>query len=388
MAKISELLYSEDPKDRRRAIQALGNNSDPRAADLLQSAAVNDSDPELRELAAYFLRQRGEHQRGERPQGESSPPGQGLGDKVIDMVGGWKCAFCGSTNARGFVECQNCGAPHGKSKNDGDKPKNDTLDDVYGGSVFVLNPAHRAYVDGVQDRPSFTGARMSGGCGMLFMIPFVLAGIFVIGLAVSTGVQWWQLRTVGASVDAVVTGFDTSSDDDGTTYYLLYRFEARDERSYEGRASVSSDMYRATNEGDRIRIRYLPGDPRTNRLESDISGIPVEVGFLTLFSVCWNVFVIGMFGSMLAQSGKLARLARSGQRVDGTIVNISGSEDSDGDLSVTLHYTFTSPASGATITGKSSQMRNDLKRTGRKMLPSVATPVVVWYVDERTHLVL
>jgi ribosomal protein L40E len=373
MANLQDLIYSEDRKDRRKAIQMLARSSDPRAVEYLGRIASTDSDPDLRELAEHFLRERGASVTDDLSEKSKS---------------GWMCANCGAENAMSAAECAYCGTTRSIAAPKA-KPKRGALPDIpekaldLPGGVFLFNLQNRKYVDGLASKPRFGSGE---GCGILFLIPFVLAGVFVAVFALYQWSEYLQLTTSGIRTNAIVTGKEIDADEESTSYLIYFYYIARDDRRYEQSESVSSDEYNRLAVQDSVPVLYLPNTPATARLALDNGrlGLPDMELFLAGFAVCWNGF-IGLF-VVAAVNGaqKAGKLARMGQRLDGEIDKIDHHLDSDDDLSLTVHYHFVNP-DGLGVRGKLSNIRNDLKNT---RLPAPGTPVIVWYADDKTHTIL
>ncbi len=78
------------------------------------------------------------------------------------------------------------------------------------------------------------------------------------------------------------------------------------------------------------------------------------------------------------------KLTRDGQLIYGTITHFRSYTDSEGDLMVDAHYQFVTPR-GSTFQNEERRVRNDL---AGQPLPSVGTPVAIWYADDKTYRIL
>jgi hypothetical protein len=106
--------------------------------------------------------------------------------------------------------------------------------------------------------------------------------------------------------------------------------------------------------------------------------------FITVFTAFWNLFVWAIVIGMLAKVRRTRRLEQFGRLLKGAVVDCKGTTDSDGDHTVTLRYTFSSPANRKML-GTERHTRNDLKRA---RLPAPGTPLAVLYADDKCHLAL
>ncbi|MFV9504904.1 MAG: hypothetical protein AB4911_10115 [Oscillochloridaceae bacterium umkhey_bin13] len=79
--------------------------------------------------------------------------------------------------------------------------------------LFVLDPTNRAFIEGRGQRASPT---RFFGCMALFMVPFVLTGLFTLGLAFQGWFRVLGFQVAGATTQAEVLerGIRTDSDDD------------------------------------------------------------------------------------------------------------------------------------------------------------------------------
>ena len=66
------------------------------------------------------------------------------------------------------------------------------------GETFLFNPENEGLIMGQKKQPAVDS---SLGCLALFMVPFVLAGLLILGLAVSEWVRLVRLTTDFAIVD-------------------------------------------------------------------------------------------------------------------------------------------------------------------------------------------
>jgi Protein of unknown function (DUF3592) len=85
------------------------------------------------------------------------------------------------------------------------------------------------------------------------------AGVLIVLLQVRSGLHIRELLTTGARAHGVVVGAETSSDDDGDTYYARVRFTTRDGQTKEFTSAVGHASEPSV--GDPRPVRYRPDDP-------------------------------------------------------------------------------------------------------------------------------
>jgi hypothetical protein len=116
--------------------------------------------------------------------------------------------------------------------------------------------------------------RWGAGFGAVFF--FAGCGALVSGLLDLATERRYAAE--GREAEARVTGKRVEqaerSSRKSTQYVVLYRFDAADGRAGEGRAAVEVSAWEAAKPGDRLRVRYLPAEPGTNRPagESEVVG--------------------------------------------------------------------------------------------------------------------
>ncbi|HUN75014.1 MAG TPA: DUF3592 domain-containing protein [Steroidobacteraceae bacterium] len=115
--------------------------------------------------------------------------------------------------------------------------------------------------------------------GYVFVGSFCIAGPVLLILALCTAVQRCALVISGARAEATVIGAVRASGSTGASYAPVFRFTARDARSY----TISSDVYgkeSAIRYGQRLRVLYSPNHPESARMDAFASlwTMPLVVG--------------------------------------------------------------------------------------------------------------
>lgn len=369
--ELNTLLNSPDPADRRKVVTAAGNANTDRARAILEQIATSDTDPNLRDLAAYYL-----HKSDAPP-----PPADPFSDVApLDTPAAgppWNCVYCGSLGERGAI-CSNCGAASPLTTDDDPAPV--TTADPFDAAPArrdsaVLNPKNRAFAAGQGQYQPLDSAR-GMGCLMLFFIPFIIAGIGVLAFAFVQWNNWWQLEQSGQVTRATVIDRWISTDsEDGDSYHVEYSYVVND-RAYEGQSSVNWERYNQLEPGVTVDVLYAATNPAITSLSID--NTPFLPIFLTVFAIFWNGIVLFMVGLPLHQRGKQNRLRRDARPLPGTVIESKNWEDSDDDYTFRIRYEFRTPG-GKTLTG--TEQRTDNSRRGQR-LPQPGETVTVAYAGD------
>lgn len=121
------------------------------------------------------------------------------------------------------------------------------------------------------------------------------------------------------------------------------------------------------------------------RQQGEQLGAPiVESIFYPIWLVFFNVVPLGILVAKLRQRAWERRLAAQGRVLGGHLHQVAAHADREGDVHLTLHYGFHTPA-GQELRDKASAYRNDLLG---QPLPDVDTPVWVLYADDQTYKLL
>jgi hypothetical protein len=251
--------------------------------------------------------------------------------------------------------------------------------------VALLRPDNRSYLEG---KSNYVHTE-ANGCIVIFLSVFFFAGLFLITMVMREWYSYVLLQSQGVSVVGQFVSKEWDSDSDGDTFYVTYSYVVAD-RTYTNTESISRDQYASADNGEPLLLTYAAGDPTVSIIGKPDASMPL---FMTLFMIFWCGLTWSMFFYMLRRWLLTKRLSRSGQVVVGEVTASDLSRDSDGDYSLTIHYRFTSPQTGAILVGKESATRNDLRTDKKKEEHTTSplrfgTPVAILYAADREHVLL
>jgi hypothetical protein len=190
-------------------------------------------------------------------------------------------------------------------------------------------------------------------------------------------------RRIDSSVAMVDFEFGTVHSDE--EYLVHYRFEAAGPvgaQAFDREASVSEDDYNRLQPGAPLTVTYDRTDPSVSRIVEETASAPHVV--LAVLGVM-TLVMAGVTGLVLAVWWwKWRRLARDGQRLQGSVVSCTTKNDDEGRLVVDLQYRFVTP-SGREITDTVTSSRKDWTEAAR---PEPQTPVVVLYLSDTNYQLL
>lgn len=284
----------------------------------------------------------------------------------MENSGGTTCAYCNATRPASAPDMFEFELPEFETR----APDRD---------VFLLNPANRAFASGQSRRLASAGY----GCVLVFLIPMLAIGLFILVFGINDLVQWQQLNTDGVTTRGkfIDRRIYTDSDDDDT-YYATFQFEAN-RQTYVVEQDVDTGIYNNAEVGALVDVLYLPSDPQQARVMGTDS-TPDSL-FIVLFSLFWSGILGLVVLAAVRARGKNLALQRDGKVISGEVVNASGRSSSKGAYIVKLDYRFRVPDTGETISHKETNTRNDLRG---QTLPAPGTPLAIAYRDRKTYKVL
>ena len=287
----------------------------------------------------------------------------------------WECEYCGGINDKPRPKCMYCDSPRslpqkakGKSKGNG----------LVGGNAFLFHEKNRDYLTGKRSKPVSKNA----GCMVVFLIPFIIAGIGVAIFGVKLFSDWQTLNERGVIRQGVYVGSERVEDDEGDyDYYATYSYVVN-ERQYTARQSISSSLYNTLIIGSEMTVLVDPQNPSLVRIDGTNS--TDEFMFLFVFAFCWNIIIFPVFfGTIYAIFQRNKRL-KHGQIIFGEIVDAQKEIDSDDDCRVRITYEFFTP-NGIHEVGKTNEINNAMKN---RRLPLTGVRVAILYHNIKNYELL
>jgi len=244
-------------------------------------------------------------------------------------------------------------------------------------TTFIVNKNNTDFVNSKSARPR---AVYGNGCTLLFLVPFLLAGLLVILFAISEFRDWLELSTRGATTSGRITDMSVDYDTDGDSYDIFYEYVVNG-TLYSDSGSVTESEYDQSEVGASVAVLFAPNQPTLSQLASK-NNPPV---FLFGFSVCWNIIVFPVAVGMFIAMRKNNILIREGRLIYGQIVTISGKDDSDNDYMISLKYQFRAPEDLQMLNAETTHARDDLRNT---ILPTRGTQVAILYRDPKNYQIM
>jgi hypothetical protein len=232
---------------------------------------------------------------------------------------------------------------------------------------FLLNPKNHRVLEG----------RPRGGTGdvllILFMVPFVLAGIAMTLATAREIYLWTAFSQFGVDARGVVTRLWVEGAGEDQSFHVAYEYglDPSDDRTNPGDDRIDETVFKHLEKGGPIAIRYLRTDPSS----STVSGHGGWM-FLAFFTLFWDAVTVFLCRGVVKGALRNQRL-REGCHVPGEVIDATSKDDSDGNLLLTIDYRFQSP-DGRQLTGTASRIRNDLKENA---LPQRGAALVVQYAE-------
>ena len=325
------LLRSENAEERKRAIRVLSTMvDDPRVLQVFEYLYQMDPDPGVRDLTWQAISRAG-----------PSIPAPGPGDNP------------------------------GRSHRAWPRRENHA-----GTTTFLLNPTNGTFVA----RDARRQARQPGSGRIALWLAGVLLLVtsVVWALTVPDWITWYRLREDGVEITGTINDLQVRDGD----HFVLYRFEPGQAGViFTGEQRVSETTYTSITDDMLPVVIYFPDDPTISRLDVP-SPEDTTRDRLTIIAAGLTSLLVLLVIVSLVQ--RLTGPDRDKQVIRGQVVTCTGYVDEDGDYNLKLRYRFVSP-SGQTITAQTAQIRNDLRN---KALPPPGTPVAVYYLSDRSYLLL
>lgn len=389
---------------RKEALLELRKLEHPRVDEVFRQVIAQDQNAEVRDLAQNLLRRHEIQDMIERGSFEAppvTPDSSTLADEIEQMtyddapvptVGEilsepesnagadrWTCRFCGTENTGGHY-CDSCSAHRAATERAVSAPRKprtkigaDDFEDV-----FLLQPGNRRFLTGERQTIVTPLNTPGSGCALLFLLPFVLVGLFSLGMAVYEWHKYNLLNTTGVVTQGeYIERYYEDDDDGGREYYARYTYEV-DGMRLDSSHRIPYEVYNRVERGARVDVLYVPSAPDISRIDGTNGN--EEAIFFTIFGVLWNAITWGILIGFVYSHKRDQQLAREGQLVRGELLRTRGTWHKS-NYKLRVDYRFTPPDGDRPLQKSQTATRNDLKQKPR---PEEGTPVAVLYKD-RSH---
>jgi hypothetical protein len=247
---------------------------------------------------------------------------------------------------------------------------------------FLLDERNRPFVQGISARPAALKSGLPVGLLLLFGLPFVLSGLFILPFTGGEWLTWLNFSRYARPVTAVVTEKAAERSSKDPAYYIAYRYSTPDGRTYGGQSLVSLDRYNSLARGQPISVEYLADSQGTSRLAEE--NHLIRPLFMTFFCLVGNGFV-GMWAVWLARAVRQAqRLRAEGQLRPAEIISYTTRHRRRNSVPVKIEYQLVAP-DGRVILGTCRVLRDDPVGVQQLACPA---PAAALYIDEDTHALL
>lgn len=240
----------------------------------------------------------------------------------------------------------------------------------------LLHTQNEDFIRGLTPHPASLNTQNTTGCMILFLMPFVLAGFFMVGVTIKMLYDEILLNTRSEQVSGIVMS-KREYYDEGIKHHIIYRFIV-DGVPYYHSQQVNEAYYYTYEVNDAIPITYAPSDPLVSRIQGTSSGGLAL--FMLLFTTVWSLFVGVAFYSMVVGSWRENHLRKRGEIIIGELHQLDTYKD-EGNVWTKVTVGFTAPQTGQYIRGERKYIMT-IKKIAE------GDPVAVIYQDYRTWEVL
>jgi len=259
------------------------------------------------------------------------------------------------------------------------------LDEPYRRRAFLLDPENRPLVLGEPMPPQPGGIRWR------------LLG-WVVVLLVGAGLIFWLQNTVTTDNQLAQTGAETWGEvidrrefDDGEaiTYWIWLAYTI-DDVAYERDFLVGKVMYEQSDNGEPVRVTYLPDNPEVVSVQPANITPVLEPGILLAL---WAILVIALLFNSIRAFIRRPRPLRRGQLIAAQKVRAWASHSPNLAYLLHIEYEFESPKTGAVIIDTASATREDLRLRPEvrplhtaEVLPGEVNLIVIYRNERRYEL--
>jgi hypothetical protein len=186
---------------------------------------------------------------------------------------------------------------------------------------------------------------------LLFWLSWIACSLVImvagIGYFLRENQRYASLVREGQPAVGVVIDKETDSDEDSTTYFVTYSFDAPISSGSEpllDRTSVSANIYESLQVGQQVDVVFLPANPRVSRLQADLSPpdllFPLFLGgFGMIFILIGGTFLLKAIGDL----NEFGRLERLGLLTEGLAFDLWSETDSEGASTYMVAYAYEIP---------------------------------------------
>lgn len=212
-------------------------------------------------------------------------------------------------------------------------------------NIFLFNPRNAGFLDDTRrrlysHRTAFLLALGFWGCIALGFGGLILyvgqIGLQNQALLDSDGVN---VQATVLSKTTTVRSTNKKGEVTSLNYHITYQFRTSDSQLMTLNAQVSEAAYQQYENGSPLGVRYLPSNPRINRIEGEVDITPQMMVFGGV------AFVIGLIlmGIIVGYWMRSRRLERDGQIIWGRVVESKRKKNPRGPYYLEITYKFTSP---------------------------------------------
>lgn len=137
-------------------------------------------------------------------------------------------------------------------------------------------------------------------------------------------IAWINNNTLiqqGVATQAIVADQWRVPDKGEDDYWIRYRFQDHQERSYQRQTRIDSRLWRQLDEGDAISVHYLPESPDFNRLQAELDQQWMALLFSGLGAGFGGIGWV-LVGVAVIQAHRYSTLLTRGRQVTGQVVSV------------------------------------------------------------------
>ena len=196
-------------------------------------------------------------------------------------------------------------------------------------------------------RPTRRRGGLAVGCGFwfvrLFLLPHTIAGIFILGLAVTGTLGYLGVLMFGVEMEGrVVRREESQSRKSKKTTYTLHYVYTVEGQEYAAGTTVTAEAYAAHKEGQAIPLRVLPWSPLAHWVRLPGASPGASVLAMWFGAVFWNGIMSIFLYMVWVRPWLQWRLVRWGELTSGIVRDVRSTPQKGGGLSYTIRYEYAS----------------------------------------------